>query len=362
MHTTSDTDELIRIVDEFSMLVQETAEYQSRGEIRTLLEHALRDLIKTRQKLERSLRRYVVAVVGLANVGKSTLLNALIGSDLAPRRNRPCTAVPVEFAYGDAYRITTYYRNQLVRPTRECLDADDVHAQLAALVDDNRSIANRSIFKLIVEAPHPLLASGLIVADTPGFGAVQEEAADTTHEDALRNYLQTDVSQVFWVVLAEQGIGKREVDFHDQFFADVCDDVVVTGSEDWGASDRDRFRKRFARSFGQRMPAFHFVSGLNGLKAREGNDSAALETAGITLLEKRIRELAEPAGRMVSLRSAILGLATDLGYWIHESIGRSSHTPAEFWRPDSWDRWQLSLPNDPVVLAISRKLQISPTS
>ena len=77
------------------------------------------------------------------------------------------------------------------------------------------------------------------------------------------------------MVLADEGIGEREMSFCDAFFAEVCDDVVVTGSEDWEPHDRDRFRRRYADSFGARMPRFHFVSGLKGGEARRTHDAQA---------------------------------------------------------------------------------------
>ena len=43
--------------------------------------------------------RYVLSMVGLTNVGKSTLAQALLGHPVAPRRNGPATSVPVEYEH-----------------------------------------------------------------------------------------------------------------------------------------------------------------------------------------------------------------------------------------------------------------------
>ena len=42
---------------------------------------------------------FVICLVGLTNVGKSTLLEALLGVPVAPRKNGPATAVRVDYAY-----------------------------------------------------------------------------------------------------------------------------------------------------------------------------------------------------------------------------------------------------------------------
>lgn len=351
-----ESDQLALVVDEFLMLVQETADYNRDEDAKTILNEARQALFSVRSRLERAAQRYVVAIVGLSNVGKSTLLNALLGSDLAPRRNGPCTAAPIEFAHGDDYRVTAYYRDQIRRPMWLCEGVEDVHDRLAALADDSETDSARSIHKVVVAAPHPLLAGDLVIADTPGDGAAQSSGAPESHDEALRRYLQEDISQVFLVVLAEQGIGKREKSLHDQFCADVCNDVVVTGCEDWSPEECQRFRRRFSPSFSHTMPVFHFVSGLEGLKARAANDLPALEAAGIPELECRIRELAERSGRNAAIQRALLQLADDVAYWMHELIKKRGRSLSCLWRPDSWDRWVSFLPDDPLVRRLTMGL------
>lgn len=338
MHASSSS--LSGLVDELLMLLKETCDYQQHDEVRAVLREATTKVSSFRRRLHPLHNRYVVAVVGLTNVGKSTLLNAILGDDIAPRRNGPCTAAPIEFCQGNRLRVIAYYHQSLSRPTWNCHDLHAVHSRLSDLADDEGAQASRRIRRVEVLLSHPLLAEGLVIADTPGFGAAQFGDAQHSHEDALKRYLNEDVSQVFWVVLADQGIGRREMLFHDEFFAEVCDDVVVTGCEEWSEQDRGRFRHRFSDAFGNRLPRFHFVSGLLGLKARRGMDSLGLEAAGITLLESRIRELAKPDGRTTSVRLGLTELADDLSYWLREFRNSRGQALAVRWRPDSWGRWK----------------------
>lgn len=334
--------ELLNLVGELRMLLKESAEYQQDAEVKAVFQEALSVVGANHRRLHTSMRRYVVAVVGLTNVGKSTLLNALLGSDLAPRRNGPCTAAPIEFCHGDRLRVVAHRFQSYARSTWDCENPEALHERLARLADDGGADISRATRKVEVRVPHPLLVTGLVIADTPGFGAAQEASASGSHEESLKQYLKEDVSQVFWVVLADQGIGRRERQFHEQLLAEVCDDIVVTGSEEWDSPDRDRFRRRFGDVFGSRLPRFHFVSGLKGIEARSAGDSVGLEAAGITRLEARIRELAEPTGRDTAIREALVELADNLGLWLREHRDQRGLALRHWWRPDSWGRWAAS--------------------
>lgn len=360
MPQTTDVTMILPLVDELLMLIHETAEYQAHPAARAVLGEARRVVLNIRRRLHGGQHRYVVALVGLTNVGKSTLTNALLGEDLAPRRNGPCTAAPIEFMHGPEPRLTVLYHEQLHRPSWNCPRVEDIHRRLQELATDGGSDAGITIRKILVQVPHPLLASGIVIADTPGFGAAQAGVAAGSHEEALRGYLHAEVAQVFWVVLAEQGIGRREQQFHRQFLAEVCDDVLVTGSEDWDERDRARFRQRFAHELGQRLPRFHFVSGLQGLRARRAGDPAGLERAGVTALESRLAELADPAGRQAAQIANLLQLAGDLADWRREFRDERQRPPRRFWRPDSWTRWAVFLPEDGLKRQLIERLGDEP--
>ena len=147
--------------------------------------------------------------------------------------------------------------------------------------------------------------------------------------------------------------------FCDAFFAEVCDDVVVTGSEDWEPHDRDRFRRRYADWFGARMPRFHFVSGLKGGEARRTHDAQALEAAGIPMLEARIRELTDSVGRMKSLEVGLVQLAEDLRYWLEQFRDSQQRRLSAWWRPDSWSRWRACVPESPLKQQLMAQLGAS---
>uniref|UniRef100_A0A7C4LPX3 Dynamin N-terminal domain-containing protein n=1 Tax=Schlesneria paludicola TaxID=360056 RepID=A0A7C4LPX3_9PLAN len=333
-----------RIVDELLILFHESMRYQADEKVRAALSDACARVRRIRRRIGLLTDRYIVAVVGLTNVGKSTLLNALLGAELTPRRNRPCTAVPIEFGFGPQWLVTAHYRRRVHRDRWPCESSDAVRRCLENLADDEAEPSRREISRLVVNAPIDLLENGLVIADTPGFGAAQADEQPETHDEVLTDYLKNNTAQVFWVVLADQGIGKREKAFYDRFLADVCDDIVVTGCEDWEPDERQRFRRRFAPLF--TSPQFHFVSGLQGLRGRQEMDPQRFEAAGIPLLEQRIRELSSSPGRLAAVESALCNLATDVRDWLEEFRDARGFKLARWWRPDSWSRWIALLPEN----------------
>lgn len=121
------------ILDELLLLVSESEVYHdvSADKVHQAFHGIFADvrhmLAEIRRRIIAASKRYVVAVVGLTNVGKSTLLNALFGQDLAPRRNGPCTAAPIEFIYGNEYQVTVYYFSSIKKPVWQCPDVESVH-------------------------------------------------------------------------------------------------------------------------------------------------------------------------------------------------------------------------------------------
>lgn len=339
------------------MLIQETAEFHKVNNpgIAEALSEPLATLRILKRRIMLAEERFVLALVGWTNVGKSTLLNALLGYDLAPRRNGPCTAVPIEFESIKSekpFSFKTHRYHSIKVPTHNCSSPDELRTKLDALANDAGAQSGSAIRKIVVQVPADILSERLVIADTPGFGAAQLGGAAGTHDETLRKYIVEAAAQVLWVVLAEQGIGESELTFFNDFLCNNCEDIVVTGSDGWPAEDRQRFQSRYEHAFKGRPPAFHFVSGLEGWHARQAGDDQALDAAGIKLLDRRLRSVAG-----LDYEGTVLALARDASDYLTGFRDDRRRPLRERWRPDSFGRWASNVPvTNPLKAPVSQIL------
>ena len=89
----------VRVLEEArALLAAAAAEYHDDA-------HALRQLEEHSKRLGEPLR---VAIAGMVKAGKSTLLNAIIGEEIAPTDAGECTKVITWYRHGATPRITVH--------------------------------------------------------------------------------------------------------------------------------------------------------------------------------------------------------------------------------------------------------------
>jgi Dynamin family len=119
--------------------------------------------------------RVFLACVGQHKRGKSSLLNALVGAPLLPAGVVPLTSVVTVVRHGPDRRARIRMADHSWR------DVDP--SEIRSYVTEEGNPGNvKGVVGAEVFDPHPLLASGLCLVDTPGIGSVFERNTATTRD------------------------------------------------------------------------------------------------------------------------------------------------------------------------------------
>jgi len=110
-----------------------------------------------------------IAVAGMVKAGKSTLLNAIIGEEIAPTDTGECTRIVTWYRYGHTPRITLYPKAGEPR----ALPLKRVDGRLVFVLD---GVPAEEVERLDVEWPAPALQAMTLI-DTPGIASVSQDVS-----------------------------------------------------------------------------------------------------------------------------------------------------------------------------------------
>jgi dynamin family protein len=144
-----------------------------------------------------------VAIAGRVKAGKSTLLNALVGTRVAPTDAGECTRVITWYSHGREPAATAVPRG---RPPAPLAIADSG----GQWVVDLGGLAADDVARIDVRLPSTWLSTMTLV-DTPGMGSLTESAGRRTHE------FLGDTGSVDAVLYLMRHLHSSDVDFLDAF-------------------------------------------------------------------------------------------------------------------------------------------------
>ncbi|WP_373535930.1 dynamin family protein [Microcoleus sp.] len=150
------------------------------GSDRNVLSASLtEEVTKISRKLESQCFR--VAVVGEFSKGKSTLLNALLGEEIQPVRDIPCSGTVTVLKYGPQQRVICKYidgREEEISPDQYQEKASI--SEEAALGSFGDETVKSEIKEIIFEHPNlELCTNGVEIIDTPGLNEQAERTLVT---------------------------------------------------------------------------------------------------------------------------------------------------------------------------------------
>jgi hypothetical protein len=234
------------------------------------------DLHTAIKRMNRS--AYQIAVFGDFNHGKSTLLNAILGSKALPIDLIPTTGGAIKVIYGAEITTTiTLTSGQIINQSGTHL-LDEF-----AILDDDRRMRS-DVVNIEVSYPHPLLEMGVELIDLPGTN-------DREEQDCLIQAQLLAADLVVYVLdtrkLMTLGERERLRDWLEQrgintviFVANFTNMLEPTECQE--IQNRLRF---VAESFRSALPAgvsnLYRVDALPALRARLKGDDHLLHTSGL---------------------------------------------------------------------------------
>jgi len=118
-------------------------------------------------------KTFEIAVFGRVSSGKSSLLNAILATDILPVGVTPITAVPTRITYGEQPSMRVSFTEAPAK-TMEI-------ARLAEFATEQQNPGNtRRVTRIVATLPSARLRDGAIFVDTPGLGSLATSGASET--------------------------------------------------------------------------------------------------------------------------------------------------------------------------------------
>jgi len=155
------------------------------------------DLKELSSKLNQN--RFYLVVIGLFKRGKSSLINALVGKELAPVAVTPLTSVITFFEYSSSTHSEIYFENGNKIP----VEPDEI----VQYVSEEFNPKNAKQVKYIRVFSNSAILENLILVDTPGVGSVFTHNSDTTFDFLPK------IDAALFVLSADLPISKTDEEF-----------------------------------------------------------------------------------------------------------------------------------------------------
>jgi GTP-binding protein EngB required for normal cell division len=222
--------------------------------------------------------RFNLALIGRFNRGKTSLMNAMLGSDRLPTGLVPLTSVITSVSYGSAESVHVEFE-------RGGLPIEIRMAELAQYITEEGNPGNRrGIREARIRLPAEILRRGYYFVDTPGLGSAILENTRTS----LSFLPETDA--LVLVSGYESPLSEEEVRVLEAMARAGTHVFLVLNKQD-SVSPAAReevlayVKRRLERLFGDRPPAVFSTSATNALMAKLGRHPEALAETGLPALE-----------------------------------------------------------------------------
>lgn len=225
--------------------------------------------------------RFNLVVVGRFSRGKTSLMNAILGTDRLPTGIVPLTSVVTTVAYGSKERVIINYHDRRI-PSEVPVDA------LRQFITQRCNPGNvRQVRVAEIKLPAEFLRRGFYFVDTPSLGSAVPENTRTT-EDFL-----PEADAFVLVTSYESPLSEEELRIVRAAFSSGRRVFVVLNKHDIVTCDErrnvvDYLNKQLIEVLGNSAPRVFSVSARDGIEAKRLRDARRLVASGIEELETEL--------------------------------------------------------------------------
>ncbi|MDP7475369.1 MAG: dynamin family protein [Candidatus Marinimicrobia bacterium] len=262
-----------------------------------------------------------IAVVGEVNRGKSTFLNALMGTKLFPSRASVCTAGVTVLDYGDEPKAEIVFKNGKTKSFE--LSLENPSKSLVDVISrKNKEVQDIKMVRIWY--PNPFTGNGLVLVDTPGVND-----PETWREDITYEYL-AGADAVIMLLDPMQPLSASEVEFleHKILGRSIANLIfVVNKIDDVCMEDRAVALGRIENILKKYVPnpTIYPLASKPALKAKQTGDEQSLNISGFPEFEEGLLDfLAKGRGGLLlksKIQKGIDHLSNDIQVSIDQRIG-----------------------------------------
>jgi GTPase SAR1 family protein len=264
--------------------------------------------VRSLEALDRKLaeQRFNVVVVGEFKRGKTTFVNALLGSEVLPAAVVPLTSVVTAVTWGDEIRAEITLLDGRVEEIPP--------VELARYVTERGNPENSlGVRRAVLSFPAEQLRDGVFLVDTPGVGSIYAHNTET----ARAFIREADVA--IFLTSADPPISAAELEFLEEVDGETVELFFVLNKVDY-LNEPDRaealgFTEQvLTRTLGRDVMVYP-VSARSALEAKLENDPVRVRESGLAGFELDFHEfLLRDKGRTVltSAKDRALGVVADL--------------------------------------------------
>jgi ribosome biogenesis GTPase A len=236
-----------------------------------------------------------LAVVGQMKRGKSSFINALLGTEILPTGVLPVTSVITEIRYGVVPEAAILYSTG----QREMV----VLSALADYITESANPGNKKrVASVEISHPSPFLEAGIILIDTPGIGSTHAHNTRTTE-----SYLQ-QVDAAIVVLSVDPPITEIESQFVKSLKEDIPKLFFLLNKTDLASADEVSELACFLRDELTRIqmesPEIFLLSARSALERKR--DGGVEDSSGTKTLERRLRNFLLEERFQVLVRSVAM--------------------------------------------------------